>query len=274
VLVGIQLDTKSRYAKSGFPDHAKLQPFFPLTVEQIWCRGKVIIFQFVSEKQADRIYITSQLAMEGSWLREPADHSNLWFNFEDKEKWYYNDSRHFGTFNVYFSDDELVKGKFADHGPDLLLTALIEKGVLEDLENPLQEIVSLESWKAKLKNKRIKTQGIYKFLKDQDRFSSIGNYLRSEILYRSKIHPGRKLDNLSNVDSELLYRISLDTIYEAYTCRGLTIKSYRDPEGTVGTFPLQVYQQDKDPLGNTVIKQKFDPGQKDQTVHWVKEVQV
>lgn len=270
------MDGKSRYAKVGFPEYAKLQLLLPLTIEQVWCRGKVIIFQFVSEKpeQTDRIYITSQLAMEGSWLREPSDHSNLWFNLEGDEKWYYNDSRHFGTFNVYFSDDELVKGKFSDHGPDLLLTALIEKGTLEDLEHPLQEIVSLEMWKAKLKNKRIKTQGIYKFVKDQDRFSSIGNYLRSEILYRSKIHPGRKLENLSDADMELLYRVTLDTIHEAYICRGLTIKSYRDPTGDFGRFPLQVYQQEKDPLGNKVIQQKFDPAKKDQTVHWVKEVQV
>ena len=50
----------------------------PLKVSDIWCRGKVIVFE-TRDSESKVLYITSQLGMSGFWSETKYDHSNLWF---------------------------------------------------------------------------------------------------------------------------------------------------------------------------------------------------
>ncbi|NDC39238.1 MAG: hypothetical protein EBZ48_14535 [Proteobacteria bacterium] len=59
---------------------------------------------------------------------------------------------------------------------------------------------------------------------------------------------------------------------EAYSRGGASIQTYRDFEGNEGEYSQRflVYNQDKDPNGNSVVKEKTSDGR---TTHWVPAVQ-
>ena len=219
----------------------------------------------------------SQLGMEGKWVHTKEKHSNFRIYFgklnTDKtqyiitDTWYYDDSRHFGHFNIY-SDLTEIKTK---HGPCYLTTAMLRDNIIKKEElRPYQDLVLFDSFKDKIKDNRLQNKQICDFLMEQKYFSGVGNYLRAELLYRAKINPTKLLSSFSDNAISLLYKTILDQMLLAYGARGLTIKSYWDPEGNAGKCPLQVYNKDYDPLGNRV--EKFPDKQK-RTVHWVPAVQ-
>ena len=60
-------------------------------------------------------------------------------------------------------------------------------------------------------------------LLDQSVFGGLGNYLRSEVLFRSGLMHDRKLRDLSKEERTLLARMIHDTTHRAYKTRGITL---------------------------------------------------
>ena len=60
-------------------------------------------------------------------------------------------------------------------------------------------------------------------LLDQSVFGGLGNYLRSEVLFRSGLMHNRKLGELSKEERTLLARMIHDTTHRAYKTRGITL---------------------------------------------------
>ena len=60
-------------------------------------------------------------------------------------------------------------------------------------------------------------------LLDQSVFGGLGNYLRSEVLFRSGLMHNRKLGTLSKDERTLLARMIHDTTHRAYRTRGITL---------------------------------------------------
>lgn len=60
-------------------------------------------------------------------------------------------------------------------------------------------------------------------LLDQSVFGGLGNYLRSEVLFRSRLLHNRKLQDLSQEERTLLARMIHDTTHRAYKTRGITL---------------------------------------------------
>lgn len=289
-LLNIEWNEKSRYFKPnrqgivGIPSYDELLRYLPRKVIRIWPRGKVIVFELEGN-----IFITSQLAMEGKWSNTPLNHSGVVFNFGFvfpsttiggnninviQDRWYYDDSRHMGQFSIYMNQHSLNTLKFKDHGPDLLLTALVQTNNIDvSTLHPLQITMSIEEWRKCISNKRIAKKRISDYLKDQERFSGLGNYLRSNILYEAKIRPDRPLCQLSTYEIDLLYYTSLHILLDAYQHRGLSLKSWQDPEGIGGTYPSKVYGRTHDDNGYPVIKSKFTKSKSEQSIHWVPQVQ-
>ena len=73
---------------------------------------------------------------------------------------------------------------------------------------------------AKAKFERRKLGGL---LLDQSVFAGIGNYLRSEILFRANLHPDRKLKSLSKEERKSLASMIYGTTQRAYVTGGLTV---------------------------------------------------
>ena len=60
-------------------------------------------------------------------------------------------------------------------------------------------------------------------LLDQSVFGGLGNYLRSEILFRSNLLPSRKLNSLSKEERTLLAKMIHETTHRAYKTAGITL---------------------------------------------------
>lgn len=253
------LPTSRYYAKSGFKGVHLLQS--GLQLKAVRSRGKKIIFEFDGS-----IYLLSFLGMEGHWVMQPTKHTSIVINLGKlihlkngrqleihQLTIYYEDSRHFGTFEV-FNDQVQFEKAFKAIGPDLL-----------------HEQISLEHYVRVIKTRTLQDKEIAWFLLEQKYFSGVGNYLRSEILYLSCIAPHRIIGTLSDEEISRLHRVSMSLIREAYMHNGLSFSTYVDPDGNRGTYEPHVYKQSHDRYGNAVMR---STGKEGRTVHWVPEIQV
>lgn len=277
LIVSMGWDAHSKFNKTGVKGLELVK--VPCRVVGVFPRGKCIIIECInSENQT--IYMVSQLGMEGKWVHTKDSYSNFRIHFGDINKeqtayeildtWYYSDSRHFGNFNVYSDLKEICK----NHGPCYLTTALVFKGLVKKEQlRPWQELITLQSFTEKInsicRNSRTGKE-LCEFLMEQKHFSGVGNYLRSEILYRVKLHPRKALSELNTDQIKTLYENILEQMLISLEFDGLTIRTFSNPEGHTGNCPLLVYNQTRDPIGNPVERFK---DKHDRTVHWVPLVQ-
>ena len=78
---------------------------------------------------------------------------------------------------------------------------------------------------------------------DQTVIAGIGNIYASEILYKSKIHPFRSTNSLSEIDLESIIKACRFILKKAIKLGGTTIKNHAQPDGKLGYFKqkLKVY---------------------------------
>lgn len=240
-------------------DHGKIKGndilILPAKIVHIWSKGKKLIFNVVNYDKST-VYIIFSYGMEGRLQFNIGQHSNVCFHLQDRVM-YFDDSRRFGSIDIIPSDK--FAEFFSNMGPDLLQAAL----------NP-STWISSDQWVKIFTNPSIKNWCICKALLDQSLVSGIGNYLKSEILYYSAIHPEKLVSHLSPNELELLRICAHKIILLAYAHGGLTIKSYISPDGQKGLYPAAVYGRQTDNYGNKIIKSKTKDGRGS---YWVSEFQ-
>ncbi len=168
---------------------------------------------------------------------------------------YYHSTRHFGHIKL-LTDAELDL-KLATLGPDILDP------------NPLSKEQVVSIWRKK------PTANICRvLLEDQNLICGIGNYIKSEILYRSRVYPFATVDKLTDDTLYQLYLEARIVANLAFTDGGASLYTYTDLSGNKSEltfkFKLQVYGKDMDPEGRVVTKHET-PDKR--TTHWVSEVQ-
>jgi len=251
----------------------------PLTVIDIKTKGKFLYFILGNDEIT--YYIFSTLGLHGGWVFSKDD---VDFQFNDmldyipKEKlsgyyktalnnlnvsfvsengsMYYFDSLSFGTIKV-IDDVEILNKKLDSIGPDLMDTTkecFVEKYRLKKLENKAIGLVLL--------NQKI--------------ISGVGNYLRADVLWVSKISPFRKIKDITDAE--------LETIF--YNLQALTWGDYDIDKGIkLGYITKQsmipsrhkvdffVYNRDKDIYNNDVSKDELYEGSMKRFIYWVKNIQ-
>jgi formamidopyrimidine-DNA glycosylase len=107
---------------------------------------------------------------------------------------------------------------------------------------------------------------------DQRVLAGIGNYLKAEVLYHSRVSPWRKVKDLADEEVVDLHDNAVRLINLSYNMGGATIQNYRQPDDSGGLYSRRfaVYGQEADPHGNAVIREKTPEGR---TTHWVPELQ-
>lgn len=239
-----------RYAKAGgVPnDSAAL---LPAKIKSVDCKGKFIYFTLKHNDNQD-YYLFSTLGMSGMWSNVKSKHARFAIFFDDESVLYYNDTRNFGTLK-FVNEKSVLDKKLKSLGPDIL-----------SYDVPLQEFIS------RFNRKHNKT--IAECLMNQSVVSGIGNYLKAEILYRSKLSPHRLVKDINHLEWVSLHFNSKVQIVKAYKLGGATIESYRQPNGAEGLYSRRfaVYNQKTDPSGNQVIKEQTADKR---TTHWVPNIQ-
>lgn len=220
----------------------------PLQINSVNCKGKFIWFKLENEWT-----IWNTLGMSGGWKNKPIKHSDISLTFSENKKIWFTDQRHFGT--IKFCKMNLLEKKLKTIGPDLLS------------DESISEIQFLN------KIKKYPNHALPKILMDQNIFSGIGNYLKAEILYQSKISPLRLIKDISDDEIIDVFNNSRQLIKLSYISKGATIRNYSDLSNNNGeySFKFKVYNRKEDDLGNKVIKTETNDKR---STHWVKEVQI
>lgn len=236
-----------RYLKSPLPGINELKQDLPLTIQGIGVHGKFIYVIFEGKTN-----LWSTLGMSGMWQKEKTQHSRVELKFKSGRTVYFNDMRNFGTLK-YCQDPKLLVSKLESLGPDMLAN---------DVDN--------ETFISQMRKNN--HHNITKVLMDQSVISGVGNYIKSEALWLSRLSPHRKVSEISDSSLKILNKAIKSIMRESFVSGGATVKSYKDFFGEMGSYSskFMVYNQKQDPDGNSVTKEKTPDGR---TTHWVPEIQ-
>jgi len=273
-----------RYKKHGpFEHYTLLKNKLPLKLLDVRTKGKLMYMIF-----EDNLYLLATLGLSGGWcylqegkkkyefteveddfsgyipdkdletyLKNAKSHLNVEFKI-DKGSLYFYDTLSFGTLKVLKTEEELNK-KLKTIGPDIM-----------------DETTTLDLFKTQIKKTVNLTKEIGVVLMNQKIIAGIGNYLRADILYLSKVSPFRKVNKLTDDDIKELYnnaRILTWGDYDREEAIKLKImtKSTKLPKDYDRMF--FVYQEDTDILGNKIIKKELFEGSQKRFIYYVAEVQ-
>lgn len=220
----------------------------PTTVVDGGVKGKFMWFEFGDNTTT--MWVT--LGMSGYWSLVKTPHAHFQIEFIDENNEpssiYFIDQRRFGTIKFSHNKDELTT-KLKTLGLDLL-----------NEEPPLIEFIEKLNKKPKV--------SVCEALMDQRICAGVGNYIKCEVLYRSRISPYRKVQELSQSEFGKLYSWIRKIIRASYLQGGASIRNYRRLDGEIGdfVFDFEVYAQKKDPFGNDVVREET-PDKR--TTHWV-----
>ena len=227
----------------------------PTLVESIKTKGKLMYWTF-----NNGWHMLCTFGMSGQWSETEGNHPCLIVqhadpnNPTDEKEIVFNDPRHFGTI------------KFSNRSKDL--TSKLNELGWDPLHDSLPTYLS---WLTKSIQKSSKPIG--QLLMDQGIFAGVGNYIRAEALYLAKISPWRKGSSLSTTEITTLCESIVTVMNESYSYQGATILTYKDSYGNEGRYTscFKVYGQDKDPLGNAIVKETTPEGR---SIHWCPTIQV
>jgi len=236
-----------RYKKSDVEGLDLLKARLPTKVVGVGVHGK-FLYWIVSND----VFIYNTLGMTGSWSTEENKHSRVVFEMSGGVRVFFNDQRNFGTLKMVPGRQELVK-KLKSLGPDMLSEAVSDARFSEALMRK-PDLTLAEA------------------VMDQGIIAGVGNYVKAESLYRSQLSPHRTVSSLSPTDMSRLRQSIQQVLQEAYTRGGASIQTYRDFEGNEGEYSQRflVYNQERDPNGNEVIREQTADSR---TTHWVPAVQ-
>lgn len=218
----------------------RFKEYLPLKVEKITTNGKKIIFHFSGQR-----YFVCSMGMTGTFRLEKQAHSDVWFTFgpkdsQERKAIYFNDPRKFGLVEILFSEEEL-KERLSNLGPDLLAND-----------------ISFEDFKKLLSKKPTQKRTLWILLLDQKYFNGAGNYLKSDILRKARLHPERTLGSLSEDELKRLHQCTLEVIRTSYSLGGYSLEDYVDINGIKGKYEPLIYNREVDFEGYKVTVKHYN----------------
>jgi len=239
IVIWIANPKATKKYKKFWPQVAK-KKFKVLQVHQ---KGKTLIFDLQDIKTGQLIWVINELRMTGRWSKETGDHE--WFQLivSGKDPLWYTDVRGFGLFDYYAHEkDYLVK--MDQRGPDIL-------SEVKNAEQFVQRMQTKPRWQ------------IVKALVDQSLVSGIGNWIKSDALYKAKIDPRTRVMDLSTKQLTKLYRAVMSVIKTSLKLKGSI--GYVGFNGKRGGYKFLIYKH-KHVKEGEVKTIKLTDGR---TTHWV-----
>jgi formamidopyrimidine-DNA glycosylase len=229
---------------------------WPLTGVTVANKGKQIYMLFSEVETGKKWYALSHLGMTGCWSRVEEKHAHLTLIIRGQGEVHYCDARKFGNF-VLLDDQATFQGVLDALAPSLLGSS---------------DRITLDVFRSNLR--RCRQRYLIVCLLDQHLIvSGIGNYLASELLYATRLHPEIRCSQLTETQVDALYHTAVDLCDRSYRAGGMSMKDYRMVDGSQGSFltQLKVYQRSVTPDGHPITK---STGKHGRAVHWDQLVQV
>ena len=243
-----------RYTKKKPEGIDKFREMLPMKSTGWATKGKFIYGMF-GEKDEKHCFVWNTLGMSGYWSFKCQKHSRVRFDCDDGTSIWYTDTRNFGTLKFSMTWEDTEK-KLFELGPD-----------------PLTHDIPIDQFRHRLyKKNKSGEKTICEALMNQKTVAGVGNYIKAEVLWLSKISPLRKVNSLAE-EEIVSIRDNIQAVNRtSFQNGGATIKSFYGADGSKGTYSSRflVYNQKVDPYNNEVIKTKTPDGR---TTHWVPEIQ-
>ena len=277
-----------RYKKhKPFENYNKIKNNLPLKIIDVKTKGKFLYFIF-----ENNFYILSTLGLSGGWcffsenkkkfmfskniddyalylskekintyLNKSLKHLNIEFITNDGSLYYF-DTLSFGTIKcIQDSENNIELNKILNKiGPDIM-----------------DQSTDLELFKEKIIKKINLNKYIGLVLMNQKIISGIGNYLRADILYLSKINPFRKVKNLNYEEIKSLFNNSKILTWGNYNINqgiklGFINKNTKLP--SIYNRLFFIYNQETDIYGNEVLKKELFEGSQKRFIYYVPQIQI
>ena len=194
------------------------------------------IFLNINQNQKLNIH----LGMTGGWKDQQTKHSHFYvYNSAKKNYLYFEDVRKFGKIRI-ISSEELKK----KHNYEFDL--LNNKYNLKKHLNFLEENTN-------------KNKAICKLILDQKKFPGVGNYIKSEALYLTKIHPEEQWGKLTKSLKKNLIKSLQYVMTQSYNSGGAELRDFDNPFKK-SDFQLNIYGKKNTPKNNQVTKIKTSDG--------------
>jgi len=210
----------------------------PIGIKRVRTHGKFIYWVLDDDK-----VIFNTLGMAGGWATQSTGYDRLLFQLDDDRILYFGDQRNFGT--LKFTTTSALEEKLGSLGPD-----------------PLAGPYTPDMFHATINTNRRKKRTIAQTLMDQKMIAGIGNYLKSEILWLTKLSPHRETGSLSEEELNLLCSNINNVPRESFFANiGSSILTYRAiNEDQTLSYPddstVAVYRKRIDPNGNKIINEE------------------
>ena len=242
-----------------------------LKIKKIDCHGKFIWWEFENQD----ITLWNTLGMSGWWNSDDEcnskdvkkNHNHVTFTFDKKSKLNFNDIRNFGTIKICTIDN--LDKKINELGIDILKQYNFKTNkFISDKEYNISEELFIN--KLDKMTKRNPKKVIGEILLEQKLLAGVGNYIRSDILWLSKISPFRKIVDLKTEEKNLIFKNSVllgSRSYKKLISKKLP-KNLMVPNILSGDIFL-VYNQEFDPNKKKVVREKIG----NRSVFWVPNYQ-
>jgi endonuclease VIII len=177
-----------------------------LKVRRVRARGKAFLIEFGPAREPLTLYAHLQLA--GKWVvigpgeAPPETTRSLRVRLEGSG----------GTALLYSASEVEV----------LDSTQLAEHSYLSSLGPDVLGELDLAGVRERLRDPRFARSSLAGLYLRQDFLAGLGNYLRSEILHHAKLHPDRRLQDLSAAELRRLAKSTLDLPRQSYETGGIT----------------------------------------------------
>jgi len=244
-----------RYTKKSPQGLDCFKAMLPINCAGWGSKGKFIYGGFGPGGSEIQCFVWNTLGMSGYWSYSEKKHSRVRFDFEDGSSIWYTDTRNFGTLKFAMNFEE-TQEKLLQLGPD-----------------PLTHDIHIDVFKDRLfKKNRKGEKTICEALMNQKTVAGVGNYIKAEVLWLSKVSPLRTVNSLTDEEVISLRDNIQSVIRTSFQNGGATIKSFYGADGSKGTYSSKflVYNQKLDPYNNNVVKTKTPDGR---TTHWVPQIQ-
>ena len=155
-----------------------------------------------------------------------------------------------------------------NHDRDAIATERKKKSIGP---NHLHDTISDSLFEEKIK--KYPGMSIAQALMTQSLIGGIGNYIKAEVLYRSRISPYRRVETITKKEISLLNQACEEVIKSSFLNGGASIQTYYNIDGSEGEFPFffMVYGRDTCINGYKVRRETTEDGR---TTHWVPELQL
>lgn len=154
---------------------------------------------------------------KGGYLDDPMNkYIRFVFFLDDGRMLSLSDLRKFAKIELWQDKELKESGKMEEFGPE-----------------PLDKSFNFEKFKEALKKKKGKIKQV---LMDQTVIAGVGNIYSDEALWKAKVHPLKKVPDLSEKELKRIYTSLIEVLKLAVKLKGESISDYRRPSGEKGKF--------------------------------------